>query len=115
MSVEQKITGAGDSVVEARFQITALKLQPIMEGHYDSEKKWVTDPPMLGGQVEMSARKHGTFGKATPSGNLNMLIANPSAFAVFKAAFEAAISEGRSTATFKVYFVLDEDQGPDKY
>jgi hypothetical protein len=114
MPVEHQIHGAGDRVIEARFQVTGLKVQPIIEGHYEA-KKWVQDPPKLGGVVEMTARKHGTFGKATPNGNLSMMIANDSAFAVFKEAFERAVKEGRSTATFKVYFVEDEEQGPDVY
>lgn len=104
-------------VVEARFYVTNIQLSPITE-YPEVDKDGKTDyskPKMsMGGTVNMGAAKHGTFGKATPSGNCSMLIQNESAFLIFKEAFERIVKTNGRTARFKVYFVEDENQEPDK-
>lgn len=101
-------------IVEARFYVTAIKLVPIstpLENPDGTIRPWQDgSTTVMGGQVDMSAAKHGTFGKATPNGSCQMLIQNPGAFAVFKDAFESTVKKNGQTPRFRVYFVLDEDQ-----
>lgn len=110
MAVEHVITGAGETVIEARFNVNKIELNAFRGGHHDDGGKWVNDPVKLAGTVYMNAVKHGTFGDATPNGNLSMMIANSHAFDVFKNAFEEAARAGKYACVFKVYFVLDENQ-----
>jgi hypothetical protein len=100
------------TVIEARFYISGIKLVPVSDyKEVDGQKTYYTE---MGGEVQMNAAKHGTFGKYTPSGNATMLIHNPHAFSVFKEAFERILKEKGRTPRFKVYFVEDDDQEPDK-
>ena len=54
--------------------------------------------PKGGGQVKMSAvydsktPENNSYSEATPSGEIKMMVSNPAAFAVFKAAFDAGQS-----------------------
>jgi hypothetical protein len=100
-------------VVEARFHLNEVSSVP-----YNQKQDYGTAKAV---RIKMSAAKHGTFGKASPNGSLEMLIANPSAFKIFEDAFNEAVLREYidkpvvMTARFKVYFVLDENQEPDKY
>lgn len=98
--------------VEARFHVVAVKSLPVQD--YDTKEDGTPDysksHTILGGHVEMNATKHGTFGKATPQGQIQMVIQNPEAFREFKDAFEESITKNGRTPVYKVYFVLDEDQ-----
>ena len=110
------------TVVEARFYISSVKLQPTTRAKKDEKGEFIKNDhgmhqyeSFMAGSVEMNAAKHGTFGEATPSGSCQMLIQNEDAFNVFKEAFERIIKEKGRTARFKVYFVEDENQDPEKY
>jgi hypothetical protein len=104
------------TVVEARFYVSEIKLTPFNEYEYDSEGRpnYSKSHLEMGGTVTFSAAKHGTFGKATPFGNCTMGIQNQHAFLVFKEAYERIVKEKGRTPRFKVYFVEDENQEPDK-
>jgi hypothetical protein len=105
------------TTVEARFYVTEIKLQPITvyDDGPDGKPDYKTGRQEQGGTVTMNAAKHGTFGKATPSGSCQMMIQNQHAFLVFKEAFERILKEKGRTPRFKVYFVEDENQEPDTY
>ena len=109
-----QIDTGNQPVIEARFLLTELTYVPNWNQNDYKTAKAV--------KVKMNAAKHGTFGKATPSGSLEMLINNPDAYAIFERAFnEAAKFESLPVGTaklltkrYKVYFVEDENQEPDK-
>jgi hypothetical protein len=100
-------------VVEARFHLSEITSYPHNQSADYGTAKMV--------RIKMNAAKHGTFGKASPNGSLEMLIANPGAYEIFEKAFNEAVLRRyvdkpvTMTARFKVYFVLDENQEPDKY
>lgn len=103
-------------VIEARFHLSEITSLPYGNpGDYGTAKVV---------KIKMNAAKHGTFGKASPNGSLEMMIANPGAYKIFEDAFEVALNRildssipapKMASARFKVFFVLDENQEPDKY
>lgn len=101
-------------VVEARFYVSEIKLQPFQDYDLDENNKSINHRQVMGGTVTMTAAKHGTFGKYTPFGNITMGIQNLYAFEVFKEAFERTLKFKSRNPRFKVYFVEDENQEPDK-
>jgi hypothetical protein len=117
-SIPSALASATDlPIVEARFYVGEIKLQPVTvyDDGPDGKPDYKTARQHEGGTVTMTAAKHGTFGKATPSGSVQMLIQNPAAFAVFREAFQRILKERGRTARFRVYFVEDESQEPDSY
>ena len=63
-------------IVEARFFLSEMAWSP-----YNQSQDWGTAKMV---KIVMNAAKHGTFGKASPNGQLTMQIANPGAGTLFK-------------------------------
>lgn len=61
--------------VQGKFRVTEVATVP----HY---AQWPEDPDRAT-RVRMGAVKHPLFGRATPSGSIEMLIVNPEAAAYF--------------------------------
>jgi len=108
------IATGNQPVIEARFLLTELTYVPNWNANDYKTAKAV--------KVRFAAAKHGTFGKATPSGSIEMLINNPGAYAIFEKAFNEAATFSEApigtakllSKRYKVYFVEDENQEPDK-
>ena len=100
-------------IVEARFHLVECKTHSVYgETGYGSSKA-VT--------VVLQAAKSGIFGKASPNGRIELMIANPAAYQVFQEAFDDADrrmydpqvpAPKMGSKRFRVYFVEDEDQAP---
>lgn len=100
-------------IVEARFHLTEVHaFSPWSDFGYGLAK---------GVRVTMTAAKSGLFGKASPEGKLDLMIANPGAFEVFEEAFNRGAAEfydpavpspKMATKRFRIYIVEDEDQTP---
>jgi hypothetical protein len=100
-------------IVEARFLLVEVASVPSWNASDYNTAKAV--------RIKMNAAKHGTFGKASPQGELTMLIGNPGAFTVFEDAFDEAATSVMDPAVpgpkmgskrFRIYIVEDEDQTP---
>lgn len=98
-------------IVEARLYVSAVKLTPITtyEEKEDGSPDYSKGRQRVGGTVEFQAAKHGTFGKASPSGSAQLLIQNEAAFDIFMRSFEKTVRETGKTPAFRVFFVLEED------
>ena len=100
-------------IVEARFHLTEVRHHSLYgESGYGSSKA-VT--------ITMQAARSGIFGKASPSGKIELMIANPAAARIFQEAFddadrrlhdEAVPAPKMGSKRYRVYFVEDEDQAP---
>jgi len=110
-----QIDTGNQPIVEARFLLTEITWVPNWNSNDYKTAKGV--------KIKMAAAKHGTFGKATPSGSIEMLINNPDAYAIFEKAYNESATFSESipigtarllTKRYKVYFVEDENQEPDK-
>lgn len=97
--------------IEARFNLREIRLTPMMQPKLkeDGTPDWSNQEPVLGGFVGMGAAKHGTFGRATPGGTIQMTIANPDAFASFKTAFEEQYLKHKVVPVFRVFMFLEEE------
>lgn len=100
-------------IVEARFHLVEVKSHQTYGDTGFNTAKAVT--------ITLQAAKSGIFGKASPSGRMEMMIANPGAYEVFENAFNEQSrafydpevpSPKMGTKRFRVYIVEDEDQTP---
>lgn len=100
-------------IVEARFHLVECKTHSAYGETGFGSSKVVT--------VTLQAARSGIFGKASPSGRIELMIANPAAYEVFTQAFDDAdrrmyntevASPKMGSKRFRVYFVEDEDQAP---
>lgn len=98
--VRHAVAATSRRAVEARFYLIAVTRRQAWAGPADE------DQPAVVAVVEFNAAKHGTFGKATPSGVLTMTIANPDAAALLDAAQrEALMPPRRQSPVFRAWFV----------
>lgn len=96
--------------IEARFGLNEIRLTPMMQPKLkeDGTPDWSNQEPVLGGYVQFGAVKHGVFGRATPMGSMQMTIANPTAFASLKQAFEEHYMKHQKIPVFRVLMFLEE-------
>lgn len=100
-------------IVEARFHLTeCAAVSGWGDTGYNTTKQV---------RVVLTAAKSGIFGKASPNGRLEIMIANPGAYEVFEQALDEAAkaimdpnvpSPKMGSKRFRIYIVEDEDQTP---
>lgn len=101
------------TIVEARFFLSEVRAHQLYgDSGYGTAK---------GVLITMTAAKSGIFGKASPNGKLELLIANPGAYQIFEQAFDEAAKQlydpdfaapKMGMKRFRIYIVEDEDQAP---
>lgn len=99
--IRNAIAATGRTAVEARFYLSGVKRYQAWRGEDDPTLPIAT-------QVEFTAARHGTFGKATPSGTIQMSIANPDAAALFDRAQLEGLTERRQSPVFRIFLVQEE-------
>ena len=94
--IRAAVAASGRRAVEARFYLTTAK----------TSLSWdqAADPPVLAG-FDFSAAKHGTFGSATPSGMMQMQVANPHAAQLLLDTQHDAIHDRRKNPSFRIWLV----------
>src|SRR5258708_38171180 len=79
------LTETNKQIVEARFHLTEVKaFQLYGDSGYRTAKAV---------NITMQAAKAGIFGKTSPQGRLELMIANPGRFAVFETAFNQSVRD----------------------
>lgn len=103
------------SKVLAKFRILECKSDRTAEYVRDPEtKEYARGKPALVTQLKLTAVQGEPFGSATPSGNVDMLIKNPAAAALFRDAWDEythSDDPDRQPPEFYVMFQLDHGQG----
>jgi hypothetical protein len=89
----------GRRVLEARFYLSSVTRRQMWAGQNSPDL-----PPVMV-SVNMQAAKHGTFGKATPSGQIEMSVANPPAAQLLDEAHLSALQQRGQLPVFRVFFV----------
>lgn len=106
------------SIVVGRFSVVGVKSTAAAKYPHKNEHgqtDYQRGEPYLAATVDLSAVKHGTFGDASPSGTVQMMIMNERAAKVFADAIRRGVEVSRERGaiaqpTFRVYFVLEDPE-----